>query len=368
MLFVSPVLPALTGGGPAMRAGATLRALADRFRVTLIVTPLVRPPGAPMAEALLACCDRVARLDAGESLRSHVRFDVVHVFRLAALPEAEPWLDRARARQIDMDTLDSVGARRLAVLARADGREDAARWAEDAAAQSRLLEESAASRFDRIFLCCNAERQELLKRSPGAEVVVLPNSLPLPETTPFPPPARGSYVLLFAGTLGDAANADAAHFFSAAILPRIQAGADRPVTLRIVGRGADAAVQRLDGQAGVEVIGEVPDLAPWYRDAHLVVVPMRAGGGTRIKVLEAFAHRRPVVATTIGMEGIAAEDGQHAYIDDDPGPFATDSLRLLHDPELAEHMADEAFALFSRHYTDQHLSGIVAPSERHATP
>jgi glycosyltransferase involved in cell wall biosynthesis len=321
--------------------------------VTLLVAPGSGSPNAPIPEEVLARCERVVRLDAGETLLPRRRFDVVHVFRLAALPHAQPWLKRAGTRHLDLDELESVSNRRLATLARASGKDAAARRAEDAAERTSFLESDALARFDRVYVASEGGRQTLLKRhAEGAEVVVLPNSLPMPVTTPFPPPSGNTLILLFVGTLGYEPNEDALQFFCAGVLPRIQAGADRPVTLRIVGSGAGPAVRRLDGQAGVELIGEVADVAPWYRDAHLAVVPLRAGGGTRIKVLEAFLQQRPVVATTIGIEGIAAEDGRHARIADDPGTFATACLHLLHDPQLAGRMTQDAFDLFQRNYSD----------------
>jgi glycosyltransferase involved in cell wall biosynthesis len=116
-------------------------------------------------------------------------------------------------------------------------------------------------------------------------------------------------------------------------------------------------VTRLGGQAGVEVIGAVPDMAASYRDAHVAVVPLRAGGGSRLRVLEAFAQQRPVVSSSVGMEGIAAIDGAHAFIADDPLRFADDVQRLLRDPVLAVQMTSAAHALFQERYTE----GIVAP-------
>jgi glycosyltransferase involved in cell wall biosynthesis len=101
-------------------------------------------------------------------------------------------------------------------------------------------------------------------------------------------------------------------------------------------------------------------VAPWYREAQVAAVPLRAGGGTRIKILEAFAHGRPVVSTTIGIEGIAAEPGRHALIADDAVAFAAACLRLLRDPALAEAMTREAFSLFSRGYSDQTLATAIA--------
>jgi glycosyltransferase involved in cell wall biosynthesis len=336
-----------------MRAAATLRALAQTARVTLLIAPGADAPYTPLARELRAHCERVVHLGLGETLLPRRHFDVVHLFRLAALAAAEPWLRRAAAVHLDLDDLESVSNRRLATLAWASGKETAAHRAEDAAERTGFLENDALARFARVYVCSETARQTLLKRhAAGAEVVVLPNRLPLPVTTPFLPPSGNTFTLLFVGTLDDEANEDAMHFFCAGILPFIQAGADRPVTLRIVGAGAGPTVQRLDSQAGVEVIGEVADVAPWYRDAHVAIAPLRAGAGCRIKVLEAFAQQRPVVATRIGIDGIAAEDGRHALIADDPGTFATACLRFLHEPELSARIAQEAFQLFEERYAE----------------
>lgn len=360
LLYVSASAPALAGGGQAMRAGAIVRALSQRFRVTLLVTAGHGEQALPIPEAVRACCERVLRQGRGEPLSRRERFDIVHVFRRDALADAEPWLRWSTERQIDLDDPESVSEQRLATFARVQGRSEQARQSAEAAERARVEEDVALTRFDRVFVSSEGSRQALLRRNvEKAEVVVLPNSLPLPKTTPFPPLRRGTFTLLFVGRLGHGPNDDALQHFCANILPRIQAGADRPVTLRIVGTGDPAAVRRLDGQAGVELVGAVPDVEPWYRDAHVAIAPMRAGGGSRIKVLEAFALRRPVVATTTGMEGIAAEDGREAYISDDPARFADDCLRLLHDPELAAGMAEEAFGLFRHKYTDERINGIV---------
>jgi glycosyltransferase involved in cell wall biosynthesis len=275
------------------------------------------------------------------------------------LPGAAPWLRWASHVHLDLDDPASLGAQRIATLARAENRVETAERVLAAADIARQREDEAIARFDRVFVSSEVSRQGLLRRhDPDMQIAVLPNCLPLPETTPVAPPVRGTYVLLLVGTVGNAAHDDAVHHFCGSILPRIQAGADRPVTLRVVGAGDSSIVSRLRGQAGVEVIGEVADMAASYRDAHVAVVPLRAGGGSRIRVLEAFAQQRPVVSSTVGMAGIAAIDGEHAYIVDDPLRFADDVLRLLRDANQAARMAGAAYQLFQNRYTDV----IVAPA------
>jgi polysaccharide biosynthesis protein PslH len=359
LLFVSPVVPALTGNGLAMRSGAVLRALVRPYAVTLLVVPLYGERAAPIADAIRACCARIIRLGGTETLATNERFDVVHVYRLASLLTAEPWLRQAGWRQLDLDDVESVSRRRIAALHRMLGDETAALREETAASHARMLEDAALARFDRVAVCSAQDRDYLGGRG-RAGIVVVPNTLPLPETTPLPPAGDGPATLLFVGTLGYFPNEDAARLLCTEILPLVQAGSDRPITARIVGAGARPSLHRLSALPGVEIVGPVDDVSPSYRDAHVVVVPLRAGGGTRIKILEAFAQGRPVVSTTIGIEGIAAASERHALIADEPQSFAAACLRLLRDATLAESIAREAFALFTRAYSDETLATAIA--------
>jgi glycosyltransferase involved in cell wall biosynthesis len=364
LLYVTPTVPATTGSGLVMRAAAVLRALSRHYRVTLLIVPLYRDRDDPVPEAVRACCERIVRLGTGPQLSPTERFDVVHVFRLAALSAAAPWLARAGARCLDLDDVESVSRRQIASLHARAGNAEAAQREETAAERARPAEDEALATFDRVYVCSEGDRELLLARKPRrAEVVVLPNTLPLPVIS-LPPPPAAPPTLLFVGLLGYAPNADALRWFCAEILPRIREWSGWPVRLRIVGRGAGREVRKLAARPGVELIGEAPEVAPYYQAAHAAIVPLRAGGGTRIKVLEAFALRRPVVTTTIGIAGIAAEPGRHALVNDDAGEFAMDCLCLLADPALATRLTDEAFALFRRSYTADALDAIIAGRSR----
>ena len=115
-------------------------------------------------------------------------------------------------------------------------------------------------------------------------------------------------------------------------------------------------VARLAAHPGIVVVANPPDLRPHYEWADLAVVPIAAGGGTRIKLLEAFAHGVPVVATTIGAEGIAAEHGAHLVIADAPEGFAAACCRVLSDPALAARLAAAARQLVEAAYS--HPCGV----------
>jgi glycosyltransferase involved in cell wall biosynthesis len=301
------------------------------------------------------------------------RFDVVHVFRLAALPYARPWLDppsgQRPERHLDLDDVESITRRRLAALYRLNGAEAMARYEEAEAERAEALEREVLERFDRVYVCSECDRAALLGRAAaGAELWVLPNALAAPDPLPIGSgpaegaPRRGSapFTLLFVGTLGYYPNEDGIRHFCTEVVPLIRARARREFLVHVVGTGATPAIQALEQVPEVRLIGVVPDVAPWYADADAVIVPVRSGGGTRIKVLEAVAYRRPVVSTSIGIEGIDARDGEHVLVGDTPEALAEGCRRLMEDPELAERLVERAYALFTRAYSMEAVARAFA--------
>jgi glycosyltransferase involved in cell wall biosynthesis len=108
-------------------------------------------------------------------------------------------------------------------------------------------------------------------------------------------------------------------------------------------------VLELDG-TGVRVTGRVEDVVPYYQQSAVCVVPLRAGGGTRLKILEAMALGRPVVSTTIGCEGLDVVDGEHLFIADTPEQFAQKTVRLLQERHVAQYMCANARQLVEARY------------------
>ena len=120
-------------------------------------------------------------------------------------------------------------------------------------------------------------------------------------------------LLLYVGTMSWEPNARAAIFLAEAVLPKVREQFPR-CRLRIVGRDPTAGVSALAALPGVEVAGRVAEMAPHLAEASLLAVPLESGGGTRLKILEAFAAGLPVVSTPIGCEGIAARAGVHLLV------------------------------------------------------
>jgi glycosyltransferase involved in cell wall biosynthesis len=123
-----------------------------------------------------------------------------------------------------------------------------------------------------------------------------------------------------------------------------------------VGREAEDVSRILRGRPGIVLTGYVDDVRPWLARAQAVVVPLRAGGGTRLKILEAMAMARPVVSTTMGSEGLDVTDGEHLLVADSPDAFATAVIRLLERRDVAEQLANRGRRLVAERY-DWHAIG-----------
>jgi len=347
-----------------MRAGAVLEALARSYRVSVLTATLYRSLAKQMPDSLRQLCHDVVEIPAGEIGGSVAYpdqfFDVVHVVRLAALPPARPYLndDRSRAGHLDLDDIESKTYRRIAALQRDNHEENLASGSDAAARKAELLEVIAFRQFQRVYVCSEADRQQLLPRC-AAEICVLPNVVHPPATAAARTPG-GVWRLLFVGTLRYYPNEDAVAYFCTRVLPLIRQSADCPVEVTVAGYGAARRLRAVAREAGVELVGLVPDLAPLYYAADAVIVPIRAGGGTRIKILEAFAHGCPVVASALGAEGIDALPEQHLLIADTPEAFADCCLRLRQDQSLRQRLIANALALVRRAYTPEALQRTVA--------
>jgi glycosyltransferase involved in cell wall biosynthesis len=117
----------------------------------------------------------------------------------------------------------------------------------------------------------------------------------------------------------------------------------------IVGINPSPEVMKLDGES-VHVTGYVEDMLPYYNRSTVCVVPLRAGGGMRHKILEAMVLGRPVVSTTIGCEGLAVVDGKHLFVADTSEQFINKTLRIIRDEGLRQHITSQGRELVVTQY------------------
>jgi glycosyltransferase involved in cell wall biosynthesis len=194
----------------------------------------------------------------------------------------------------------------------------------------------------------SAREQAIVKTlAPATPTIVGANAVDVeyfrPSKTPHKPDA-----LVMTGLMHYRPNIDGAVYFVHEIFPRILAS--RPdMVFYIVGAGATDEVKRLAGP-NVVVTDTVPDVRPFVHEATAFVVPLRMGGGTRLKVLEGLSMEKAVVSTTIGCEGINVVHGEHLLVADDPLAFADAVLRVVGDPDLTSRLGRQGRTLVERQY------------------
>jgi len=217
--------------------------------------------------------------------------------------------------------------------------------------ESQLLQkvEVRASRTADCLFCVSREEQAYFEALGARRTRLIPNGVDFEAFQTIPSGRRsGPPVILYLGDMSWTPNVKAAIFLAREVLPRLrERRAD--VRLRIVGRDPVTEVRVLGEIAGVEVTGAVPSIIPHLSQAHLLAVPLDSGGGTRLKILEAFAAGLPVVSTPIGCEGLDVRDGAHLLVADRAGFL--DAIRMLiEDPGSADRLADHARLLARQRY------------------
>ena len=202
---------------------------------------------------------------------------------------------------------------------------------------------------DGVYLCSAADERRLLDQVPGARTAVIPNAADVEYYQPRPtdPPPDGRTVVYF-GLLSTVPNVDGVIHFVRDIWPRI-AEANPEARCKIIGGRPPPSLLALAGPR-VELTGFVSDLRPHLAAAAVVVVPLRLGGGTRLKIVEAMAMGKAIVSTTLGAEGIEAVNGRDLLVEDQPAAFAGAVNRLLAQPSLAERIGHSARQLAVERY------------------
>ena len=277
-------------------------------------------------------------------LESAESTDLIHVSRLPLAGAVEPLLDGRRRPRLILDLDDDESLAQARHLRFSPSR----RWVYRAFHYVDLVRLARYQRrvlraFDRVFVCSEHDRQRLK----GPNLVVVPNGIDVPGALANEAP--DPHTLLFCGLLSYRPNEDAVQFFVSSILPAIRR--ELPDARFIaVGRTPSRTVQALADGAAVRIEADVPSVAEYYRRATIAVVPLRMGGGTRIKILEAWSLGVPVVTTAIGCEGLEGVDGQHLVVADTPEQFARACLELLRAPARREALARAGRDLVSRRY------------------
>lgn len=347
MTFISPCTPSRKGVGWEQRAFSMLLAYAQFADIDLWFAPTTDNPDIARAREAFSLCKKIRLLDPlyfkissnyGDKINKAIfASEWVHVFRgLDFISEIQhdrlfwdidevPWSLRpvSRNQGLKVDPRDREA--RLSLFS--------AGWKKSAA----VISSSQLERFDELGPC-----------------TVMPNVY-----TDIPPfrEVRNNGNLLFVGNMGFRPNVDAVCFFSEMILPLLPDS----LSLVVVGRkpidpGLVAKLGYWAECSRIKFHYDVEDCSPFYREASAAIVPLRIGGGPKLKTLEAFAHSCPVISTTVGCEGLLVRDGVEASIKNTTADFAEACTAMVADPERARLMAKRAYQRVVSEYSQSRLN------------
>ncbi len=375
-LFLSPEPPyPVIGGGP-LRSASLLEFLAQNYSVDAI---LFRQPGHPDPAAAIppGRVDRTLVLNLAShrkdpfsratrnlnrairgrpplldrfsgwsapigSFASGVRYDVAVIEHFWCAPYRDALRPHCRRIVIDLHNIESVWHQRLA---------DTEPWPQSIlhrrfAGIYRKFESRRLQLFDAVLAASDADAAMLRTLGPGSRVSVYPNAIP----EVLPPPRAESESIVFTGNLEYQPNLSAIRYFLSEIWPVLRLRFPNLIW-RILGKNPEAVAALVRADPRIQLTGPIPDAIAALAQSRVAVVPLLAGSGTRIKILEAWAAATPVVSTTIGAEGLAANPGEHLLIADNPGDFAEAVSTLLTSRDQCEKIGQAGRRLYERLYT-----------------
>lgn len=377
LLFLTPQLPYPPHQGTSIRNWGLISQLSKRHSISLlsfgsqetIPTPLsercsrvvtVAPPRRPasrrVADLALGRADLERRLwsPAFEKALAEwldgERFDGVQVEGL----ELAAYREVVKARRVpfvyDAHNAEHVIQHRAAAAdGGRPGRRLAALYSSLQEPRLKVLERALCREASGVSAVSEEDAAALRSLAPELRPAVVPNGIDLCAYDLPAPVAIEPGRVVFTGKMDYRPNVDAVLWFVNAIWPMVRAQAPE-ATFWIVGQAPTPPVRALDGRDGVHVTGAVADTRPYIAGARVYVAPLRMGGGTRFKLLEAMALRRPIVSTRVGAEGFPLQNGRDALLADGPQSFADSVCRLLHDADLSDRLATTGHALVAARY------------------
>jgi glycosyltransferase involved in cell wall biosynthesis len=364
---------------PDQRADAAMAPLREICRVLTVYGP---PPRAAIQRAwstLTSSLPDMALRNASQTfaaslrdLLARERFDVVQAESIEMAQFLEPIAAQAQRPALVFDQFNAeyVLQKRAAITslrsAVAGGKPKArlhnlagtcyslVQWVKLARYERRLMQ-----LCDAVAAVSEADAQILANLAAGVRIGVIPNGVDTAEFSRaalgYPPPPSGGPTVVFSGTLDFRANVDAVTWFASEVWPKVRARSP-DARLLVVGKRPTQALQELAAAGTFTLTGEVPDARPYVAGATVYIVPMRIGGGVRLKLLEALSLEAPVVSTSMGAEGVAGlRGGQHCLLADDTAGFAAATLRLIEDKRFSFRLGSAGRALVCDGYDWQSI-------------
>lgn len=209
------------------------------------------------------------------------------------------------------------------------------------------------AQFKYQVVCSPEDKHYVEQRLKGQEIKVVGNGFDKNTFQPQAWKSQSEPVICFTGTMDYAPNVDGMHWFFEAIYPHLQRLLPT-FKIKVVGLNPLPEIQAYGKLPGVEVTGGVPDIVPYYAACDVYIAPLRIGGGTRLKLLEAMAMEKPIVTTQIAAQGLELSD-QHVFFADEAEAFAHQIVRVLSAPHRAQQKAEHAKTHVNQYFTWQAL-------------
>jgi len=225
-------------------------------------------------------------------------------------------------------------------------------------------ERRALSKFHHVIAVSEHDRQQMLAMDPSCSITVVPTGVDTQKYSLAPPASANPPRIVFTGSMDWEPNIDAIDYFCRDIFPSVRAEFPSAV-FQIVGRNPHHRVKQL-ASSSVQVTGTVPSVAEYLRDATVVVVPLRIGGGTRLKIFEAMAMGKAVISTSIGAEGLDVESGRDLVLADDAASIAQ-AINLLLQDSAVRRRYEEAAAKLAAQYDWSNIEQRFAQVLQEAT-
>jgi glycosyltransferase involved in cell wall biosynthesis len=383
LLILAPIEPCGSGNGLAMRVASFAEGAAAAWDVRVAVVPVSgRLPSCPRPVDVPTVI--VPAPDRREAARRSMALVADPGWR-RLLADAEPMPGAARAAfpalapaVVEASTVrpgTPVLAMRsyLAPLGLAVARQLGSPWSaldlddddeslaaaqgdEVAAEAFRRLVSTFAPHYTAVSLASSVDARRVDRRH-DMRTHVVPNAVAMPPENPRP---QQSDVVLFVANLDYGPNVEAAEVLVDQVHPVLEAKVGRPVRIVLVGsHRVDGPLRRLNTHPAVTLTGFVEELHRHYAQAGVVVTPLVHGSGTRIKVLEAFAHRVPVVTTAVGVAGLAVRHREHVLVAETPAELALAAADVLDSPALSLSLSTAAYTYVAEHHAAPVVAGDV---------
>ena len=216
--------------------------------------------------------------------------------------------------------------------------------------KTRAYERAACRRFDSVIAVSPEDRDAMARDYELDYVTDVPTGVDVDYFAPSGATATEPFNLVFTGSMDWLPNEDAIRYFTEQILPIIRRRVPR-TTLTVVGRNPYPRLVELSRRdPAIQVTGRVDDVRPYMERAAAYIVPLRIGGGTRLKIYEAMSMEKPIVSTSVGAEGLPLRDGCELMLADTPESFADSVVRVISDRVLARELGGRAAAAVREHF------------------